>query len=74
MKNYRNAFAAVALTFVLSTSAFAAEGVIHTEKTPPPPPPSTQSTVLTGTAATAPEEVTLMEIALSLLQNLIPLL
>jgi hypothetical protein len=73
MKNYRNASAAVALTFVLSTSALAAQGVIHTEKTPPPPP-STQSTVTTYTAATAPEDVTLTEIALSLLQSLLPLL
>jgi hypothetical protein len=62
------------LAFVLSTSALA-DGVLHTDKNPPPPPPTqANSTISTGVAAPAPEEDTLLEIALTLLQTLIPLL
>ncbi|MDQ1590259.1 MAG: hypothetical protein QOG71_886 [Pyrinomonadaceae bacterium] len=74
MKSYRNALAAVLLAFVFSTSTFA-EGIIWMEKTPPPPPP-VQSTgiIWMEKAPPAPEEDGLTEIALTLLQTLIPLL
>ena len=74
MNSYRNAFATLILAFVFSTSAFAEEGILHTEKTPPPPPPQVQGTIHTGVTPGTPEEDTLTEIALSLLQALIPLL
>ena len=75
MKNYRNAIAALVLAFVCSTSAFAGDGVMWTGITPPPPPPVQADGVMwTGVAAPAPNEDTLTEIALSLLQTLIPLL
>lgn len=74
MKNYRNAIAALILAFVFSTSTFA-EGVIHTDKTPPPPPPmQVDNVTVTDTDNPAPEEDTLTEIVLSLLETLIPLL
>jgi len=74
MKSYRNSIAALILAIVLSTSAFAADGVLHTDKTPPPPPPPTNATIHTDGTSPAPEEDTLTEIMLSLLQTLIPLL
>ncbi len=75
MKSYRNAFAALVLAFVFSTSAFAGDGIMHTEKTPPPPPPPQAAGIMhTEVADPAPEEATLTEIALVLLQSLIPLL
>ena len=76
MKSYRKAIAALALAFVFSTSAYAGEGVIHTDRTPPPPPPPLAEGVIhTDIAAPAPEEENILtEIALSLLQTLIPLL
>jgi hypothetical protein len=75
MKSYRNAFAALVLAFVFSTSAFAGDGIMHTEKTPPPPPPPQAAGIMhTEVADPAPEEATLTEIALTLLQSLIPLL
>ena len=76
MKSYRNALPALVLALVFSTSAFAADGVIHTEKTPPPPPPPIQAEgmIYAGATAPAPEEDILMEIALDLLQTLITLL
>ena len=75
MKSYRNSIAALALAFVFSTSAFAGDGVIHTEKTPPPPPPPIQAegVIHTEIAAPAPEEDVLTEIALNVLQNLLTL-
>lgn len=73
MKNYRSAIAALVLTFVFSTSAFATEGIIWTERTPPPPPP-TNGIIWTETTPPAPEEGDLTEIAFSLLQALMPLL
>jgi hypothetical protein len=76
MKNYRNALAALVLSFVFSTSAFG-EGILWTEKTPPPPPAPTQTADAIWTDIAAPsaqEEDTLTEIALNLLQALIPLL
>jgi hypothetical protein len=72
MKSYRNAISVLVLTFVFSTSAIA-EGVLWTEKTPPPPPP-TNGIIHTDEADPASEEESLTEIALSLLQTLIPLL
>lgn len=75
MKSYRNALAAVVLAFVFSTSTFAGEGVMWTEKTPPPPPPpQANGLIWTDKAAPASEEDALTEITLSLLQTLIPLL
>ena len=72
MKSYRNAIAALVLAFVFSTSAFAGDGIIWTGKTPPPPP-QVDGIIWTGIAAPAPED-DLTEIALSLLQTLLPLL
>ena len=76
MKSYRNALAALALAFVFSTSAFAGDGIIHTDRTPPPPPPLVQAEgiIHTDIAAPMPEEDSLTEIALSLMQTLITLL
>jgi hypothetical protein len=75
MKSYRNAIAALMLAFVFSTSAFAGDGLIYTDRTPPPPPPTqAKGLIYTDIAATVPEENVLTEIALSLLQTLIPLL
>jgi hypothetical protein len=75
MKNYRNALAALVLAIVFSTSAFAGDGVIWMERTPPPPPPvQADGAMWTDVAAPMPEDDDLMEIALSLLQTLIPLL
>ncbi|HEY9405138.1 MAG TPA: hypothetical protein VIQ24_20975 [Pyrinomonadaceae bacterium] len=73
MKSYRNAIAALVLALAFSTSAFA-EGILWTDKTPPPPPPLAEGTIHTGVVAPTPEEDALTEIALSLLQTLIPLL
>ncbi|MDX6269902.1 MAG: hypothetical protein QOD28_1125 [Acidobacteriota bacterium] len=75
MKSYQNAIAALVLAFVFSTSAYAGDGIIWTGKTPPPPPPPQADGIIwTGIAAPVPEEDILTEIALSLLQGLIPLL
>jgi hypothetical protein len=74
MKSYRNALSTLVLAFVFTTSAFAADGVIHTEKTPPPPPPPGQGIIYTEATAPAPEEDILTEIALDWLQTLITLL
>lgn len=75
MKIYRNAVAALVLAIVFSTSVYAGEGILHTEKTPPPPPPAQSEGVMhTGIAAPAPEGDVLTETALSLLQNLLALL
>ncbi|MDQ1591617.1 MAG: hypothetical protein QOG71_2244 [Pyrinomonadaceae bacterium] len=76
MKSYRNAIAALVLAFVFTTSAFAGDGVIYTDRTPPPPSPPAQAegVIYTDKAAPVPEEDTLTEIALTLLQTLIPLL
>jgi hypothetical protein len=72
MKSYRTALAALVLAFVFSTSTFAADGILHTEKTPPPPPPPPVAGVLhTEVAPPEPEEDTLTEILLNLLQTLI---
>jgi hypothetical protein len=73
MKSYRNAVAALILAFVFSTSAFADDGLIWIDRTPPPPPP-TNGVLWTDKAAPVSEEDTLTEIALGLLQTLIPLL
>lgn len=77
MKSYRNALAALVLALVFSTSAFASDGILWTGITPPPPPPppaQADGILWTGIAAPAPEEDVLTEIALNLLQTLIPLL
>jgi hypothetical protein len=73
MKSYRNALGALALAFVFSTSTFA-EGVIWIDRTLSPPSPPVQAEGIMYTDIAAPVlEDTLMEIALSLLQTLIPL-
>jgi hypothetical protein len=73
MKSYRNAIAVLVLTLVFSMSATANTGVIWMEKTPPPPPP-TNGVLWTESADPASEEDSLTEIALTLLQTLLPLL
>jgi hypothetical protein len=73
MKNYRNAIAAVLLAFVFSTSTFA-DGAMWTGKTPPPPPPPTNGAIWMEATDPAPEDDDLTEIALTLLQTLLPLL
>ena len=73
MKSYQTAIATLILTFAFSTSAFG-DGIIHTEKTPPPPPPQADGIIHTEGTSPEPEEDTLTEIALNLLQTLIPLL
>ena len=76
MKSYRNALAALVLTFVLATSALAHDGIMHTDRTPPPPPPPAQAedVIYTDVAAPAPESDALTEIALTLLQSLLSLI
>lgn len=76
MKSYRTAIAALVLAFVFSTSVFAGDGIIHTEKTPPPPPPPVQAEgiIHTEIAAPAPETDIATQIALNVLQNLLTLL
>ena len=74
MKNYRNALAALVLAIVFSTSAFAGDGVIYTEKTPPPPPPQATGVIYTEITSPAPEEDALTEIALTLLQSVLSLI
>ena len=76
MKSYRNAIAALVLAIVFSTSAYAGDGIIWTDKTPPPPPPPARAdgVLWTDIAAPAPEADVLTETALSLLQNLLTLL
>lgn len=76
MKTYRNAIAALVLTFVFSMSVFAGDGVMHTDKTPPPPPPPAQAdgVMHTDITAPAPEADVVTETALNLLQNLLALL
>jgi hypothetical protein len=86
MKSYRNALAALVLAFVFSTSAFAGDGVIYTDRTPPPPPPQatgviytdiappqTNDLILTNKTASTTEGDALTEIALSLLQSMLSL-
>jgi hypothetical protein len=83
MKSYRNATAALALTLVLASSAFA--GVMHTDGAPAPPPTSTangemqtgatEGEIHTGEAASTPEAVDAMTVAaLNLLQSVLTLL
>jgi hypothetical protein len=75
MKSYRNAVSALVLAIVFSTSVFADDGVIHTEKTtPPPPPPPVTGVIHTEIAAPAPDTDVLTGITLHLLQNLLKLL
>jgi hypothetical protein len=76
MKSYRNAVAALVLVIVFTTSAYAGDGIMHTDRTPPPPPPPVQAEGImhTDIAAPVPEQDTLTEIAHSLLQTLLTLL
>ena len=80
MRNFRNAIAALVLTFVLTAPAFA--GIIYTNKPSPPPPPTsatqagtTDGIIYTGAAESASGATdSVMGVALSLLQNLLTLL
>ena len=74
MKSYRNGIAAMVLAFVFSISAYAGDGIMHTEDTPPSPPPQVEGIMHTEVAAPAPEEDVLTKIALDVLQNLLTLL
>jgi hypothetical protein len=75
MKSYRNAIAALVLAIVFSTPAFAGDGIIWTGITPPPPPPAqAEGVIYTDVAAPVPEEDTLTEIALTLLQSVLSLI
>jgi hypothetical protein len=76
MKSYRNSITALVLALVFSTSVFANDGVLHTDKTPPPPPPTVQAegVLHTDIAAPMPETDALTEITLDLLQTLLTLL
>jgi hypothetical protein len=74
MKSYRTAIAALVLAFVFSTPAFADEGILWTDKTPPPPPPQAEGILWTDGASPMPEDDSLTEITLTLLQTLLPLL
>ncbi len=75
MKSYQNAIAALVLAIVFSTSAFAGDGIIWTDRTPPPPPPPQANGVIyTDIAAPAPEADALTEIALTLLQSVLSLI
>jgi len=78
MKRLQQLFASFVLTFLLSMSAFAGDGVIITMKTePPPPPPASIATndraeaegIITTMRATDP----LTEVALSLLPSVLAL-
>ncbi len=78
MKKLRQLFAAVILTFLLSASTFAGDGVIIAWRTDPPPPPPAAATsneaeaegvILTWRAATDP----VAEIVLNLLPGVLAL-
>jgi hypothetical protein len=82
MKNYRNALAALVLAFVFSTSAFADDGIMHTDKTSTAPTPTPTASSATQSRATdgimvaelTPQAAdTVTEIALSLLQSVLSL-
>ncbi|HEX7956425.1 MAG TPA: hypothetical protein VF508_05765 [Pyrinomonadaceae bacterium] len=83
MKSYRNATAALALTLVLASSAFA--GVMHTDGAPAPPSTSTangemqtgatEGEIHTGDAASTSEAADAVTVAaLNLLQSVLTLL
>ena len=84
MKSCRNAIAVLALALVLSTCAFADDGIMHTDKTSPAPTPTANSVtqteaadgiIHTDEAESAPEAAdTVTEIALYLLQSVLPLI
>jgi hypothetical protein len=73
MKSYRSVIVALVLALTFSTPALAGDGIMWTGKTPPPPPPP-NGIMWTGTASPPSEGDALTEIALTLLQTLIPLL
>jgi hypothetical protein len=80
MKKLQMLFASVALTLLLSASAFADDGTISTGKTPPPPPPPAVSTPPGDAADTdgvmttgAPTADVIAEVASGLLQGVLGL-
>jgi len=70
MKNCRKVLAALVLALLFSTSVFAGE--MHTGRTSQPPE-QRAGVIHTGKAAPTPETDTVTRLALSLLQNLLPL-
>jgi hypothetical protein len=74
-------FASVALTLLLSASAFAGDGIIEAGKTPPPPPPPSASSTSQSDAADtdgiiemgAPTVDPVAEVASALLQGVLAL-
>jgi hypothetical protein len=80
MQKLQMLFASVALTLLLSASAFADDGIISTGKTPPPPPPPAVSTSQSDAADTdgiietgAPAVDPVAEVASALLQGVLAL-
>ena len=76
MKNYRNAVVALVLALALSTSAYAADGIMHTGVAAPAPTPTgvTQGIMHTDedeSESVAADAVTV--IALNLLQSVLTL-
>lgn len=53
MNNYRKALAALVLVLAFSSSVFADDGIMWTERTSPPPPPSADGVIHTEDAASA---------------------
>jgi hypothetical protein len=80
MRNFRNVIAMLFLAFVLSTSAFADDGIIHTGIAAPAPTPTANSTIQSVAAdgimvaeLTPRVADTTTEIALSMLQSVLSL-
>lgn len=81
MKKLQMLFASVALTLLLSASAFAGDGIIEMGKNPPPPPPPSASSTSQSEAADtdgiiltgAPTADLVAEVASGLLQGVLAL-
>jgi hypothetical protein len=81
MKKLQLLCASVVLTLLLSTFAFADDGVIQTGKTPPPPPPPSVSSTSQSEQADADGVITtgapaadsVAEVAAALLQGVLAL-
>jgi hypothetical protein len=80
MKNYRTAIATLVLVLLLTTSAFASDGIMVTDKASPAPTPTanstTQSPATNGiiVAELKPQAAdTVTEVALGLLQSALSL-
>ena len=82
MKKLTKLFASVALTFLLSASTFAGDGIIVTMNTEPTPPPTSVTTANTTTETTETDGIiytgftvadSTTTVALSLLQSVLAL-